>query len=479
MRSMSDRWNGLGWILAWLGLFLGFPGLQAAVERPPNVVVIFCDDLGWGDLGCYGARGFRTPHLDRLAREGTRFTSFYVAQPVCSASRAALLTGCYPNRIGIHGALFPNQKLGLHPEETTLAEILRDQGYATGMVGKWHLGRPRPFLPMRQGFQSYFGLPYSNDMRPNHPAVLKSSYPPLPLIEGDEVLEENPDQRQLTGRYTEKAVQFIEAHRSQPFFLYLAHSMPHVPLFASDRFAGRTPGGLYGDVIEELDDSVGKVLDALRRHRLEENTWVIFTSDNGPWLSYGDHGGSAGPFREGKGTVFEGGVRVPCLMRWPGKIPAGRVSAEPAMTIDILPTVAGRVGARLPSRTIDGLDLWPVFAGTPGAKNPHAAYYFYYNQGELQALRSGPWKLHFPHLSQTLAAGPRGSQGKSSPYRSERLGLELYHLEKDAGETRNVAAEHPEVVRNLIGYAESARQELGDRLTGRVGSGVRPAGEVP
>jgi arylsulfatase A-like enzyme len=451
---------------------------SAAPPRPPNVVLIYCDDLGWGDLGCFGNRRIRTPHIDRLARQGTRFTSFYVAQAVCSASRAALLTGCYANRLGIHGALGPKQKIGLHPDEMTLAEVLKPRGYATAIVGKWHLGRPVELLPTRQGFDEYFGLPYSNDMWPENPNAAKNTYPPLPLIDGERVIEEMPDPSQLTRRYTERAVSFIDRNASGPFFLYLAHSMPHVPLFVGSRFAGRSRQGLYGDVIEEIDASVGEVLQALKRHRIEDDTLVIFTSDNGPWLSYGQHGGSAGPFREGKGTSFEGGIRVPCVMRWPGHIPKGRTNDTPLMTIDVLPTVARLAGAPLPPRPIDGLDVWPILKGERGATNPHPAYFIYYNQGDLLAVRSGDWKLFFPHTSQTLAGRPGGTNGMAARYQQLPVGTELYHLRRDPGETRNVVDAHPEVVARLTALAETARSELGDRRLQRVGAGVREPGRV-
>ena len=298
-------------------------------EPPPNFVIVFADDLGYGDLGCYGARGYRTPNLDRLAAQGTRFTSFYVAQAVCSASRAALLTGCYPNRIGILGALSPSSKTGLNPAELTLAEVLKTRGYATAIFGKWHLGDAPEFLPTRHGFDEYFGLPYSNDMWPLHPeyanlppdaAPRKRGYPDLPLFEGERVAIRPvtaAHQAQLTTWYTERAVDFIGRHRDRPFFLYVPHAMPHVPLFISAKFRGKSRAGLYADVIREIDWSVGEILRALRRHGLEERTLVIFTSDNGPWLLYGNHAGSAGPLREGKATTFEGGVRVPFIARWP------------------------------------------------------------------------------------------------------------------------------------------------------------------
>ena len=450
----------------------------SAAARPPNIVLIFMDDLGWGDFGAYGATQIRTPNFDRLAREGTRFTSFYVSQPVCSASRASLLTGCYANRLGIHGALGPDAKIGLNTNETTLASLLKAQGYATAIVGKWHLGRPAELLPLRFGFDEYFGLPYSNDMWPHHPTAKPDMYPPLPLIEGDRVIEEMPDQRQLTRRYTDRAVAFIERQRDRPFFLYLAHSMPHVPLHVSDKFAGKSAAGMYGDVIEELDASIGEVLATLERNHLVENTWVIVTSDNGPWLSYGNHAGSAGPFREGKGTVFEGGVRVPCVMRWPGHIPRGKVCDEPLMTIDLLPTIAGRLNAPKPARPIDGLDVWPVLAGHSRATNPHSAYWFYYGQNELRAIRSGQWKLILPQTAAVLEGQPGGRDGQPVPYHSIQTGLELYDLKNDPTESRNVANDYPEVLTQLLEQVEAARTELGDALTQRQGRGVREPGKV-
>lgn len=490
-RGMHSPWVGLDgrrrlvWMLGCLLFWVVGIGAAKAVGaapkavRLPNVVLIYCDDLGWGDVGCFGAKGIRTPHIDSIARRGTKFTSFYVAQAVCSASRAALLTGCYPNRLGIHGALGPKQKIGLHPEEMTIAEVLKPRGYATAMFGKWHLGRPPELLPIRQGFDEYFGLPYSNDMWPRHPSAPVGTYPPLPVIEGDRVVEESPDQAQLTRRYTERAVQFIEKNAAKPFFLYLAHSMPHVPIFAGKDHAGRSRRGVFGDVIEEIDASVGAVLKALRRHGLEEETLVIFTSDNGPWLSYGNHAGSAGPFREGKGTSFEGGIRVPCVMQWPGRIPKGRECDIPLMTIDVLPTLAGLAGAALPPRRIDGLDVWPILRGDVGATNPHAAYYIYYNQGDLIAVRSGDWKLFLPHVSQTLAGGPGGTNGVPARYQPLRVGLELYNLRRDPGETTDVSRAEPEVLSRMLLLAEEARLDLGDARTRRVGAGVREVGRVP
>jgi arylsulfatase A-like enzyme len=454
-------------------------------------VLIFTDDQGYGDVGVYGAKGFQTPNLDRMAAEGVRFTDFYAAQAVCSASRAALLTGCYPNRIGILGALGPGAKTGIADEEWTIAEVLKTRGYATAAYGKWHLGDHPRFLPPRHGFDDYFGLPYSNDMWPHHPTA--RHFPELPLIEDDEVILpriEPADQERLTTWYTKRAVKFIEDHRDEPFFVYVAHSMPHVPLYVSEKFRGKSQQGLYGDVIMEIDWSVGEILGTLERLGLDERTLVIFTCDNGPWLSYGDHAGSAGPLREGKGTTWDGGQREPCLMRWPGRIPAGTVCGELAATIDVLPTVAHVAGVEeLPMpHAIDGKNIWPLMAGAAGSaggspsdektiRTPHDAYYFYWGR-ELQAVRSGKWKLHFPHAYRSLDGRPGGTRGRPAEYVEKRTELALYNLETDVGETSNVAAEHPEVVARLRELADRAREELGDSATGQKGNGVRPPGRL-
>jgi arylsulfatase A len=439
----------------------------------PNVVLIFADDLGFADLGAYGAKGFRTPWLDRLASEGTRFADFSVPQAVCSASRAALLTGCYPNRVGIVGALGPKSVEGLHPNELTIAEALKTRGYATAVYGKWHLGHHAAHLPTRHGFDDWYGLPYSNDMWPRHPET-PGAYPELPLMERERVVEINPDQSKLTGEYARRGVAFMEANKDKPFFLYLAHTMPHVPLFASKDFKGTTPRGLYGDVIEEIDASVGLILEALDRLGLTKDTLVIFTSDNGPWLSYGDHAGSAGPLREGKGTSFEGGVRVPCVMRWPGFVSAGAVSVEPAMTIDLFPTIAALAGAALPAHRVDGLDLRPLFQG---GRSPRQESWYYWNR-ELQAVRLGRWKLHLPHEYRSLDGRPGGKDGLPSAYVRKRIELALFDLEKDPSESTNLALKHPEIVSRLFEAAERARAELGDSALKRDGRGVRPPGKA-
>ena len=460
---------------------------------PPNIVIIFTDDLGYGDVGVFGARGYRTPHLDRLAAEGRIFRNFHVAQPVCSASRAALLTGCYPNRVGIQGALGPRAKLGIHSSETTLAELVKQRGYATAIFGKWHLGSEPQFLPTHHGFDHYFGLPYSNDMWPLHPDLVKLTpndekrkrgYPDLPLLEDEKVSiakVTHEEQNQLTTWYTERAVQFIEKNKQRPFFLYLAHNMPHVPLHVSDKFRGKTERGLYGDVIAEIDWSVGQVLQTLERNGLRDSTWVIFTSDNGPWLSYGEHAGSAGPLREGKGTCWEGGTRVPCIMSWPGHIARGTTCETMLMTIDLFPTIAARIQAELPKHPIDGKDVWPIVSGKGRAKNPHSAYYFYYENNQLQAVVSGDgrWKLQLPHSYRSLAGKPGGSGGTPAPYQQRKIEtVELYDLSKDLAETTNVAEQNPKIVQTLQKEVERARADLGDTLTDRAGSGRREPGRV-
>ncbi|MCI0744717.1 MAG: sulfatase-like hydrolase/transferase, partial [Verrucomicrobia subdivision 3 bacterium] len=454
------------------GFLLCFALLNAAPAPPehPNIVLIFCDDLGYNDIGPYKSAN-PTPNLDRLAREGIRFTHFYVAQPVCSASRAALMTGCYPNRIGILGALGPNATNGLHANELTVGELLKSRGYATAIFGKWHLGHHPEFLPTRHGFDQYYGLPYSNDMWPRHPS---SKFPDLPLIEGEKSIELNPDQRKLTREYTERAVRFIRENRRRPFFLYLAHSMPHVPLHVSERFDRHTGRGLYADVVAEIDWSVGEVLRTLARENLDRSTLVVFTSDNGPWLSYGNHAGSAIDFREGKATVFEGGVRVPFLARWPGQIPAGSVCREPAITIDLFPTFARLSGATMPrDRIIDGKDIWPLLAGDPHATSPHEAIFFYWGK-ELHAVRSGRWKLHFEHDYPSPEAP--GADGKPAKMGTKKIGLELFDLVEDPAETTPLTEKA--VTNRLAKLAAECRLDLGDALRRKRGKNVRPAGTV-
>lgn len=456
----------LSWSVAW------------SADRLPNVVIVMTDDQGYADIGPNGAEGFETPHITRMAEEGRHFTHWNTGQPVCSASRAALLTGCYPNRVGIHGALPPSSRVGLSGDETTMADMFRSKGYATAVFGKWHLGDHQKFLPLQRGFEEYFGIPYSCDMWPKHPTA--RHFPPLPLIDGNEKvgIVDEPEQRMLTTWLTIKAVDFINRNRERPFFLYVPHPQPHVPLHVSDRFAGKTKRGLYGDVISEIDWSVGEIINAIDTNGLAEDTLILFTSDNGPWLSYGAHAGSAKPFREGKGTAWEGGVREPMVMRWVGRIPAGTVCDEPVMHIDLLPTFAHLIGADLPANRIDGLDVLPIITGKAGAENPHSSYWYYYKQNELHAVASGKWKLVLPHTYQSLDGAQGRDDGMPIPYVLLKTEQALYDLSTDIGETTDVSAEHPDIVARLLKEAEAARTELGDALTQRTGVGNREAGSL-
>ena len=456
-------------------------------KLPPNIVLIFTDDQGYADVGVYGAQGYSTPNLDQMADEGMRFTDFHVSQAVCSASRAALLTGCYSERVGVQGAYNHTARVGLNPEEETIAEILKNEGYTTAAFGKWHLGHHEKFLPLQQGFDEYFGVPYSNDMWPvdysgapvSGTDHFKSFYPQLPLIEGNEKIEEIltlADQDRLTTRYTERAVKFIEKNKDVPFFLYLPHSMPHVPLGVSDKFKGKSQQGMYGDVIMEIDWSVGEILKALKTNGLDENTLVIYTSDNGPWLNYGNHAGLTGPLREGKGAMWEGGARVPAIMRWPGKIPQGFVSNQLTATIDILPTIADIVGADLPKKKIDGISFKSHLFGE-SIKSPRDEYNYYY-VGELVAVRQGKWKLTFPHEYRSYLGVEPGNDGYPGPYARGNAGIELYDLENDISESYNVAEQFPEIVKRLKKLGQNSREELGDRITKTKGGDVRPIGRL-
>ncbi len=471
-------------------------------QRLPNIVIVFMDDLGYADIRALGKPSYPTPHLDRLAAQGRTFSDFVVSSAVCSASRAALMTGCYHQRVGIRGALGPNSPVGLHHDETTIAELCKTRGYATACFGKWHLGDHATFLPHRHGFDQYFGLPYSNDMWPLHPAHVMnlrrnpqapSPWPPLPLLSveagSSTVTVVNPaltgeDQTSLTQQYTERAVEFIRTHADQPFFLYLPHSMVHVPLYVSDAFAGKSGQGLFGDVMMEVDWSIGQLLGALDELDLSRNTLFVFTSDNGPWLSYGDHAGSALPLREGKGTMFEGGCRVPTIMRWtdPGlqqpTIPPGTTCDKLSSTIDLLPTIAKLLDAELPTHPIDGHDIGPLMFGRENAESPHDYFYCYYGNDELQAIRDERWKLHFPHRFTTLQGGRGGQGGMPANYQTASIDLALYDLDNDLSEVHNVAADYPEIVQRLQAAAAMARADLGDTLVPTVGKGVRPPGKL-
>ena len=451
-------------------------GRVVETEKPPNIVIVFTDDQGWGDLSCYGSKDIATPNIDRLAQEGMRFTNFYVSQPVCSASRSSLLTGCYANRLGIHGALVPSTKFGLDPDEHTIAEVVKPLGYATACYGKWHLGHREPFLPTRQGFDEYSGIPYSNDMWPGHPESPKA-WPRLPWYGNDgpiEFVDDLDDQQVITQRLTDHAVDFVHRHADQPFLLYVPHSMPHVPLGVGPRFRQSSEYGPYADVIKEIDWSVGEIVTALTEEGILDETIFIFASDNGPWLNYGDHAGTTGGLREGKGTTFEGGVRVPFIVRYPAVVPAGSTCDAPCMTIDVLPTIVEMTGGEAPTRKIDGRSILPQFKGVVDAPDPHEALFFWYRKQELQAMRMGRWKMHFPHGYRSLEGRPGGNNGRPTKYTyGIPIELSLFDLEEDPNETTNLAASHPDVVARMQGLADEARKELGDSLTQVDGAEVR------
>ena len=460
---------------------------------PPNIVLIFMDDMGYADINPFGDNPYRTPHLNRLAAEGRTFTDFVVSSAVCSASRAALMTGCYHRRVGISGALGPKSNIGLNPDEVTIAEICKSKGYATACFGKWHLGHDPKFLPISQGFDRFYGIPYSNDMWPLHPASRAKrakdpnapiNWPALPMIEADAsgvrvVIEDvlPDDQRQMTGEFTRRASEFIRDHADTPFFVYLPHPMVHVPLYCSDEFAGKSGAGLFGDVVMEIDWSVGQIVEAIESIGAERNTLIVFTSDNGPWLSYGTHAGSAGPLREGKGTMFEGGYREPTIMRWLGTIPPGTKTDTLCSTIDMLPTIANLIGAELPKRKIDGKDIASVMRGE-SETSPHESFAGYYGGGQLQMIRDDRFKLVFPHRYRTLKGHPGGTAGLPIPYQSAEAALALYDLQNDVGETTDVAESHPEVVERLRKAAEQIRGELGDKLTDAKASAAREPGRI-
>jgi len=447
-------------LLAAIGAFIHAPAAEN--ERPPNFVVILIDDLGYADIGPFGNTVHRTPRLDQMAAEGIKLTSFYAA-PCCSPARAAFMTGCYAQRVGLNNGpevwvLLPKDPIGLNPDETTIAEVLKAKGYATACIGKWHLGDQRKFLPLNHGFDHYFGLPYSNDMQPlfdesDEPRSLERrklfNHAPLPWIRDETVLGPVEDQTVLTRRYTEAAVKFIREKKDEPFFLYLPHSMVHVPLHPGKEFAGNSKNGAFGDTVEELDWSTGVILDTLKEEGIDDNTLVIFTSDNGGALKWG---ASNAPLRGGKGGTHEGGVRVCTIARWPGRIAAGTTCDEVAGLIDLLPTFANLADAKLPAKKIDGGNIAPLLLGEPSAKSPHEAY-LHFSRNRLAALRSGPWKWH-------LQKG------------------ELFNLDKDIEEQTNVAADHPEVVARLRELAAHALTDIGDVTTNETGSGFREPGRV-
>jgi len=452
-----------------------------------NFVIIFTDDQGYQDVGCFGSPKIKTPNLDRMAAEGMKFTDFYVAASVCSPSRLALMTGCYPPRVGNLPVLSPGSKIGLNPEEATIAEILKAQGYATAAIGKWHLGYQKQFLPTSNGFDSYLGVPYSNDMSlaadmdfaPD--ARLEDGLTPeklqagekrksqVPLMRDEKVIDYPIDQNTLTQRYTAEAVRLLNLNKDRPFFIYLAHTMPHVPLHASGKFKGKSERGLYGDTIEEIDWSVGEVLKTIKQLGLDDNTLVFFCSDNGPWLSQGADAGCALPLRDGKFTTWEGGMREPTIMRLPGKIPAGTVCSEVAGTIDMLPTFARLAGAKLPDRVIDGKDIWPLMTGQDGAKSPHEAYY-YYRSGTLEALRQGKWKLRMAARPAAPKKAAKADAKNDAKKKAEPAAPELYDLAADIGEMTNLADKNPDVV--------AALAELARKFDAELKANARPPGKA-
>ncbi|NQW19046.1 MAG: sulfatase [Chloroflexi bacterium] len=442
---------------------------MAKTPLKPNVILINCDDLGYGDLGSYGSKINRTPALDRMAEEGMRFTDFYMASPVCSPSRAAMMTGCYPPRVGFGAfdgrvVLFPGDGIGLNPQEITIARLLKDAGYATKLVGKWHCGDQEEFLPTRHGFDSYYGLPYSNDMgiqiddesASPEAAAMRRGLPPLPLLRDEKVIQEQPDQSALTERYVEESVRFIRDNAASPFFLYLAHMHVHLPLYAPDRFIKESENGAYGAAVASIDWATSVIMDELKQLGLDENTLIIFTSDNGSRLA--GQGGSNGALRGQKGTTWEGGQRVPCIMRWPSAISAGGECNELSSAIDLYPTLAALGGADVPTdRTIDGKDIRPLMFADQASGSPRDEF-FYYKQNSLEAVRDGKWKLH-------VRKGDEEIQ-------------ELYDLASDIGETRNLFDAHPEVVAALTAKLDLCRRDIGDEATGIVGEDIRPAGRV-
>ncbi len=451
-----------GAVAAWSASGCGQRLVGGGSQRPPNFVFIFADDQGYQDLGCFGSPDIATPRIDAMAAAGVRCTNFLAAAPVCTPSRAALMTGCYAQRVSLPRVLFPQDNVGLSSYEVTLAELLKARGYSTACIGKWHLGHHAPFLPTRHGFDSYFGLPYSNDMRPENKA---RNYPPLPLMRDEKVIEENPDQSLLTERYTAEAIAFIEKNQQRPFYLYLPHTMVHVPLFVSQRFAGESKRGLYGDAVAGIDWSTGQILDTLKRLGLEQNTLVFYTSDNGPWLAQGKNGGSALPLREGKGTIYEGGMREPCIAYWPGRVPAGRTCDEFFSTLDILPTFAALAGTAAPTdRIIDGCDVGPLLLGQSGATRARPDFY-YYNGYALRAVRLGDWKLVLP--------GTRVTLGTRTP-----IPEALYNLREDVSEKNNLVEKHPDMAAKLRALAETARADLGDSQQRNPGKNRRQCGRV-
>jgi len=427
----------------------------------PNIIIILTDDQGYGDLSAFGAKDIPTPNIDQLGKEGAKYTRFYVPQSQCTPSRAGILTGCYPNRVGVDWVFLPHSTTGLNPAEE-----------------KWHLGHHPEFLPTNQGFDEYFGIPYSNDMWPLNPRK-DYTFPPLPLIENTTAIDTVDEQLQqeMTSLLTQKSINFIKKNKANPFFMVLSHPMPHVPLYVSDRFKGQSKRGLYGDVMMELDWSTGEIINTLKENDLAENTMVLFFSDNGPWIAYGNHGGSTGGLKEGKETSFEGGIRSPLLIRYPTKIPAEKVINTPINGIDLLPTFAHLANAKLPAKKIDGQNILPQLIGKDQEMAPDA-YFFYMNKNQLEAVMTQRWKLVLPHAFNSLNGKEGGQDGGLAIYEKIQTELALYDLIQDEKELNNVAAMYPEIVQKLQIKADSIRQILGDEVTGIKGTEIRPLGSI-
>lgn len=452
-----------------LSLFLS----THAADKKPNFIIIFVDDLGYNDVGAYGSKLHRTPNIDRMAQEGMQFSNFYVTSGVCTPSRSSLMTGCYPKRINLHESekgqwvLFPGNQRGINKDEITIAEILSEQGYATGIVGKWHLGDQPEYFPLNHGFDTYYGIPYSNDMGMMNgvgKVVRNRGYPPLPLFRDNDIIELEPDQRLITQKYTQEARKWIRKHKDEPFFLYFPQTMPHAPQFSSENFEGKSANGKWGDAVEEIDWSVGEVFKELKAQGIDDQTMVVFLSDNGGAMNWG---ASNYPLRGGKGTTLEGGQRVPFIARWPKQIPAKNLNDQLATSMDLLPTIAKLAGGHAPTdRVIDGKDIWPLLSGKSNAPSPHDAFYYYY-RGQLEAVRSGDWKL--------TVARSTTRNGKTTHYP-----LALYNLREDIGEATDLASKKPLLVKHLEALLEKARADLGDDHPDHktVGKNTRPAGYV-
>lgn len=468
-------------------LVLTYVSGTAQSARKPNVIIIYMDDMGYGDIEPFGMTGIPTPNFNRLAKEGMRLTHFNAGQPVCTASRAALLTGAYPNRLSISGAILPESKMALNTNEETIASILKNEGYVTTMYGKWHLGNKPPFFPTSFGFDSFYGIPYSHDIwnRDQKGNLItdekdiRYKWPTLTLIENNQVVDSIKSmekQSTLTESLTIKAEEFIKLHTNKPFFLYLAHPMPHVPLAPGKAFRGKSSLGAFGDVIMELDWSLGQIMKTLDDTKLAENTILIVTSDNGPWLHFGDHAGSSGGFNGGKSTSWEGGTRVPFLIRWPGKLEAGGVNSALTTNMDLLPTIAAATGAKLPKKRIDGINFLPYWT-LKEKKAPRELFYYYFGRNNLEGIRYQHWKLVLPHPSGSYE-GLHGRDGKPGTLSKVQVPKALYDLAHDPGERYDVQAIYPEVMSKMMKFVEDAREDLGDDLTQRKGKNVRPAGKI-